>query len=98
MAKTFKEWLYETEWYDGELIIDGLESEFSFVWDGDNRFTEEGEKVYNSILSGTIEEKDGYLEVTSDGADELIIDCFHRLVAGYVGDSYYNEMIYEVGK
>ena len=98
MAKTFKDWLYSTEFYDGELYIDEIESEFSFVWDGDYRFTEEGERVYDPILSGTVEEKDGYLEVASNYADEILIDCFHHLIAGYVSDSYYNEMIYEVEK
>lgn len=92
---TFIEFLKATDWYDGELLIDGLESEFSFVWDGDNEFTEEGYEKFKGILNGSFRACEDYLEVTTDGVDEELIDLFHATIAGYVSESKYNSWIKE---
>lgn len=90
----FGDYLNETDWYDGELLIDGMESEFSFVWDNDYKFTEAGEEKFAPILNGNVDScDDDLIEVTSDGADEELINLFHSLVAGYVGTSFYDSML-----
>lgn len=90
---TFEEYLESEEWIDTEIVIAGAEMPDSFVWDGDNSFTEEGKKEYAEILNAKYTVTEEYIEVFCDN-EELGRD-FVLTVAGYTPESRYNRLIME---
>lgn len=92
-GETFADYLNTCEWFDGELIIDNVDSEFSFVWDGDYKFTEYALNKYDAILNSTdFTITDNVIELTAN-TDENLIDDFLSLCAGYTSETYYNKCI-----
>lgn len=90
-SETFGEFLDNTEWIDTEIIIDGCEMEFSFVWDNDYIFTEYGKELYKDILNAKYEVTEKYIEVF--GGNEKLGDDFVATIAGYTPEERYNKII-----
>lgn len=90
---TFGEYLDSQEWIDTEIIIGGCEMEASFVWDGDNTFTEYGKELYKPILQAKFTITEHYIEVFCD--NENLGNDFVMTIAGYTSDSRYNKIIKE---
>lgn len=92
----FSEFLDNTEWFDGEIIIAGMETEFSFVWDGEYAFSDYGKEKFAVILNGECTVEDNCIDVDCD-ADEELVDYFSACVAGYISDTEYNKIIIKKG-
>ena len=89
---TFLEFLDNTEWFDGEIIIAGIETDYSFVWNGDNTFSDYGKELFKDILNGECEVDGNCIEVDCD-VDEELVDYFCACVAGYISKTDYDRII-----
>ena len=90
---SFGEYLNNAEWIDTEIVIGGCDMPSSFVWDGDNKFTEYGKELYKQILQAKFTITEDYIEVFCD--DEKLGEDFVLTVAGYTSENRYNKIIIE---
>ena len=89
----FKDFLNSCEDYEGELFADYLdESQHSFSWDKESKFTEKGTEQFKKILNCEIVIiRNGNIRIVDKNITQEEYDLFLNAVAGYVGNSVYEE-------
>ena len=89
----FKDYLNSVDFISTELIVNGYESNFSFEFDKDTKFTEKAQKIFKNLLNSNIRIKNNYIFIEDEKVTEEETELFLRLLSGWVNEKSYNECI-----
>ena len=88
----FKELLKVMDDFDGEIICNGEETQFSFVWDNKIKFTVEGQKKFKELLDSMVVKvaRDNVVFIENKKVKSEEYNLFMAATAGYVSINSYN--------
>ena len=88
---TFGDFLAKGPWYDGDLIIGGVDMPASFVWDSAISMTEYGKEKFRPIMDAKFTVlPNGNIEIHCD--DDELGELFVWAAAGYISDREYRKI------
>lgn len=95
----FKDLLDRLDYFDAELIVNGYESQFGFVWDNTlTRLTEKGEKQFSKIINSDFRIDRGNILIDNEEIDDDDVEMFLASCAGHISKTRYDEWFKDVAE